>query len=285
MLSNCRPEMSPLIRCPKHCPQARVRLFCFPYSGAGASIFYAWTDILPTTIEVCPIQLPGRGTRLAEPPFDRLKPLVQSVAQGLLPCLDRPFAFFGHSLGALVSFELTRYLRRHMGLSPVHLFVSAHSAPQISGRDSPIHALPESEFVEQLRCLNGMSEAVLKNAELMQLLLPILRADFSVCETYVYQVGEPLDCPISALGGLRDDHVSRESLDAWRVQTRATFTLRMFPGDHFFINTDRLLLLHTIARELSNSSVVALKGSSDPDVNTLEVSEVFSSNSLEAISS
>ncbi len=241
------------ISCPRPNPQARLRLFCFPYSGAGASIFYTWLDTLPATIEVCPIQLPGRGTRLAESPFTRLAPLVQDAAQALLPYLDKPFAFFGHSLGALVSFELARHLRRQHGLSSVHLFVSGHNAPQIPDRDPPVHTLPEPEFVEKLRCLNGMSKGVLGNTELMQLLLPILRADFAVCETYIYEADEPLDCPISAFGGLRDEYVSRDQLEAWHEQTRASFSLRMFPGDHFYLNTDRSLLLRTLAQELANS--------------------------------
>ena len=196
---------------------------------------------------------PGREARLTEPPFTRLATLVEAAAQALLLYLDKPFAFFGHSLGALVSFELARRLGRQFGQSPAILFVSGHPAPQIPECEPPIHALPEPEFVKKLRALNGMPEQVLENAELMGLLLPILRADFAVCETYVYEADEPLDCPIVALGGLRDEYVSREDLDAWREQTHAAFSLRMFPGDHFYLNTDRTLLLHTLARELTNS--------------------------------
>lgn len=241
------------IACPRPNPQALVRLFCFPYSGAGASIFYPWSSRLPVSIEICPVQLPGRETRLAEPPFTRLAPLVRAVAQALLPHLDKPFAFFGHSLGALVGFELARHLYGQYNLSPVHLFVSGHSAPQIPEREPPIHALPEPEFVEKIGALNGMPKEVLVNAELMELLLPILRADFAVCETYVCEADEPLDCPITALGGLQDGYVSRENLEAWREQTQGLFSLRMFPGDHFYLNTDRTLLLRTLAQVLGNS--------------------------------
>ncbi|MDY7076349.1 MAG: thioesterase II family protein [Chloroflexota bacterium] len=245
------------LACSRPNPRANLRLFCFPYSGAGASIFYAWSDALPAMIEVYPVQLPGRETRLAEPPFTRLAPLVQAVAQALLPYLvgDKPFAFFGHSLGALVSFELARHLRQRHGPSPVHLFVSGHNAPQIPDREPPIHALPETEFVEKLRRLNGMNKETLENVELMELLLPILRADFAVCETYVYEADEPLDCPISAFGGLQDEYVSRENLAAWHEQTSASFSLRMFPGDHFYLNTERLFLLRALAQELTNGGI------------------------------
>jgi medium-chain acyl-[acyl-carrier-protein] hydrolase len=239
------------ITCPKARPQARVRLFCFPYSGAGASIFYAWPDGLPPSIEVCPVQLPGRESRLGERPFTRLRPLVRALSEALPEAIDRPFAFFGHSLGALVGFELARYLRRHQDLSPVHLFVSGHTAPQIPDCEPPIHDLPEAGFVERLRQLNGMSQEVLSNDELMSLLTPILRADFAVCETYTFEDDGPLDCPISAFGGLQDEHVSRADLEAWGEHTSAPFSLHMFPGDHFYLNTGRELLLRTLARDLA----------------------------------
>lgn len=134
------------IACRKPRLQARLRLFCFPYAGGGALIFRTWADGLPAEVEVCPVQLPGRGTRLMEPLFTQLLPLIQALSQALLPLLDKPFAFFGHSLGALVSFELARQLRRQYGVQPVRLFVSAGRAPQLPHRGLPVHALPEVDF-------------------------------------------------------------------------------------------------------------------------------------------
>lgn len=231
-------------------PHASLRLFCFPYSGANAAIFATWADVLPAAVEVCPVQLPGRGMRLGEPPYTALDPLVEATAHALLPYCDKPFAFFGHSMGALVSFELARYLRAAHGLQPVHLLASGHSAPQLPDRDPPLHTLPEPEFEAKLRELNGTPPEVLEHTELRQLLFPILRADFAVCGTYSYRPDAPLDCSITALGGLQDPQVRRADLEAWREQTRATFVLRMFPGDHFFLQSARPLLLETIAREL-----------------------------------
>ncbi len=230
---------------------ALLRLFCFPYSGAGASAFYAWPNSLPSDIEVCPIQLPGREIRLAEPPFTSLAPLVHTLAHVILVGLDKPFAFFGHSMGALVSFEVARHLRRRYGLRPAHLFVSGYGAPHIARRDQPISSLPEPEFLAKLRHLNGTPEDVLEHAELRDIILPILRADFAVCETYVYETDDPLDCPISAFGGLEDYEVSRDQLEAWREQTSSSFSVRMFPGDHFYLNTARPLVLRILAQELS----------------------------------
>jgi len=231
-------------------PQARLRLFCFPYAGMGASIFRTWPDGLPAEVEVCPVEFPGRGTRLMETPFTQLLPLVQALTQALAPLLDKPFAFFGHSLGALVGFELARQLRRQSGVQPVRLFVSAARAPQIPHRDRPIHALPEGEFLAELRRLNGIPEKVLEEAELMQIMLPVLRADFAVYETYVYSTEPPLHCPISTFGGLQDQRVSRGDLEAWREQTNGSFSLRMFPGDHFFWNTTQPLLREVLSQEL-----------------------------------
>jgi medium-chain acyl-[acyl-carrier-protein] hydrolase len=231
-------------------PQARLRLFCFPYAGTGASIFRTWSDGLPADVEVCPVQLPGRGTRLTETPFTQLTPLVQALAEALVPLVDKPFAFFGHSLGALVGFELARQLRRQSGVQPVRLFVSADRAPQIPHRDRPIHALPEREFLAQLRRLNGIPGKVLEEMDLMRIMLPVLRADFGVYETYVYSNEPPLNCPISIFGGLQDHRVSRGDLEAWRDQTSVSFSLRMFPGDHFFLNTTQPLLLQVLSQEL-----------------------------------
>lgn len=231
-------------------PQAKLRLFCFPYAGGGALSFRTWPDSLPLSVEVCPIELPGRGFRLRESPFTRLEPLIQAIAYPLLPYLDKPYAFFGHSMGGLISFELTRFLRREYGISPIHLFISARRAPQVPASHPPIHKLSDSKFQDELRRLNGTPEAVLENAELMQLLLPTLRADFSVIETYTYATEPPLDCPIAVFGGLEDREVSYEELQAWREQTNGAFSLHMLPGNHFFMHSAQSLVLELLSQIL-----------------------------------
>ena len=230
---------------------ASLRLFCFPYAGGDAFSFRSWPEQLPSAVEVCPIELPGRGMRIKESPFTQLHLLVEELAQSLLPYLDKPFVFFGHSLGALVSFELSRFLRRIHACSPTHLFVSGYCAPQISYSISPIHTLPDTDFLEELRRLQGIPEVALANEELMQLLLPVLRADFAIFETYIYQPESPLNCPLTALGGLQDPSVSREMLEAWQKQTKADFAIQMFPGNHFFIRTSQSLLLQFLAQTLN----------------------------------
>jgi len=231
-------------------PNTQLRLFCFPYAGAGALIFRKWSDGLPADIEVCPIQLPGRGTRLTEPPFTMLSCLVEALARVLDPLLDKPFAFFGHSLGALIAFELARQIRRHHGVHPVRLFASAGRAPQIPHRTPPIHNLADKEFLAELRRLNGTPRELLDHEELMEVMLPILRADFALYETYLYSNEPPLNCPISAFGGVQDRRVSASDLEAWRSQTSASFSLRMFPGDHFFLKEP--LVLEALSQELDS---------------------------------
>jgi surfactin synthase thioesterase subunit len=231
--------------------KTRLRLLCFPYAGVGASIFWGWAAALPPSIELCPIQLPGREGRWMEPPFTHFPSLIETLADVLKPLLTVPFAFFGHSMGAFISFELARQLRRSSGLSPVHLFLSAARAPHIPDLHPPIHQLGEAEFAKVLLRLNIIPAQVLQNAELMRLVLPFLRADLTLCETYKYYPEPPLHCPISTYGGQQDSKVAYAHLAAWRIHTRRAFTCRLFPGNHFFLISARTSLLRTLSDELS----------------------------------
>jgi medium-chain acyl-[acyl-carrier-protein] hydrolase len=152
-------------------------------------------------------------------------------------------------MGAMVSFELARELRRSHGLEPLHIFASGCHAPQIPDSNI-IHDLPEPELIRELHRLNGTPKEVLENRELLSIILPILRADCMITETYVYENEPPLDCPITVFGGLRDPLIKREELEAWREQTNASFSLRMLDGDHFFLHTLQPLLLSILSREL-----------------------------------
>jgi medium-chain acyl-[acyl-carrier-protein] hydrolase len=230
--------------------QVKFRLFCLPYSGGGASVYHSWEGILPPTIEIIPIELPGRGSRMIEPPYTHIDDLVQDLSAALLPYLDRPFAFFGHSMGALVGFEISRHLRDAHCLFPFHLFISGHGAPHIQDREKSIHELSDEQLVEKLREMNGTQEEILNNPELRSIILPVIRADFSICGTYRYRPAAPLSCPMDIFGGLGDRYVPRCDLEAWAEHTSSACKVRMFPGDHFFLNQSRLLLLRVIAQEL-----------------------------------
>ena len=235
---------------PRQNPHARLRLFCFPYAGGSSLIFRKWVDSLPASIELCPVRLPGREGRARETPYHHLHSLVEATYEGIQSYLDKPFAFFGHSMGAILSYHLTHYARHKCGLEPAHLFISGRRAPQFTDEQTPTYKLPDKEFIEDLQRLNGTPREVLENHELMQMMIPLLRADFEVCQTYQYAPLPVLSCPITAYGGLQDADVSRENLAGWREHTTGTFTLRMLPGDHFFINSSTPLLLRTLAAVL-----------------------------------
>lgn len=236
-----------IVRKPR--PRAKVRLFCFPYAGGGASIFRAWPDALPH-LDICAIQPPGRENRMRDAAFTRLDPLVDAAVEAITPLLDQPYAFFGYSLGSFVAFEAARRLRARGARLPERLFLGACPAPQVVRRKPPIHELPEAELIREVRSYQGTPPEVLEHEELMEMLLPILRADFGVYETYASRPEPPLDVPLSVLGGLTDEDATRADLDAWREHTTKAFVLRMFPGNHFFLNTERTRLLTSILQDL-----------------------------------
>lgn len=231
----------------------KLRLFCFPYAGGGASIFREWQQAMPGDIQVSAIQLPGRENRINETPANRLRDVVDHLSQVLTPYCDIPFVFFGHSLGAKIAFELVRALRRKGGQQPLHLLVSGARAPHMP-EPFPLHHLPDEGFIDGLRRYSAMPEEVLRNKELMSLFMPVLRADFSLDETYEYYDDAPISCPITAFGGTEDHEISREELLAWKQYTTDDFTWHTFPGDHFFIKSSQKAFLGTITEVLGSCS-------------------------------
>lgn len=229
--------------------RARLRLFCFPYAGGRASIFRPWLDALPSEIELCCIQPPGREERLREPPYTRLAPLVQSLAEAMAPYLDRPFAFYGHSMGALVCFEVARQLRRRYDRHPVALHLAAFRAPQLPNPNIKIYHLPTEVFKVVLRA-DGIPETLLQNEELMQLMLPTLRADYEVCDTYDYREEAPLSCPFFIYGGQEDVRIRTADLAGWPVHTTGASRQSQLPGSHLFLHTAQELLLAEIVQSL-----------------------------------
>jgi len=233
-------------------PQGRdgaLRLYCFPYAGGSTQVFRGWQRSLAPQVSFSLAHLPGRGPRIGEPPFQQCKPLITALADAIIPEIPPAFAFWGHSMGALISFELARELRRRGQPVPLALFVSGRGAPQVPDPDPPTFNLPEAEFISELRRLNGTPRELLDGPELKEFFLPTIRADFEVLDTYEYESEPPLTCNICAYGGLQDAHVPAANLKEWQKQTSGAFKLRMFPGDHFYIHTSTDLL-HALRRDV-----------------------------------
>ncbi|MCR9256711.1 MAG: alpha/beta fold hydrolase [Alphaproteobacteria bacterium] len=229
---------------------AVYRLFCFPYAGAGASLFRPWSRWLPGGIEVVAIQLPGREARIDEPPLCSMDDVITSLMEDLPPLLDRPFALFGHSTGATISFELARVLRQRGLPQPDLLMISSQDGP----RHKPAcqrHDLPDTEFIEILRACKGTPDALLRDSVLLEMLLPCIRADGAVYETYEYRPQPPLNSRIAVFHGREDDMVSAEGLASWRVETAHSFHCHDgFSGGHFFLHEDEEAFSTQVNKEL-----------------------------------
>ena len=214
--------------------EPRLRLFCFPFAGGGTQAYRTYGQMLPAGVEVCAVQLPGRERRFGAPAPTSVAETVASLLPVMRQMLDLPYAIFGHSLGALTGFELARGMRAAGMPLPLHLIASAHRGPQLPDPDPPIHGLPDDEFIAELSKLNGTPKEVFESPELVELMLPLLRADFAAAETYHYQDQAPLSCPLTALGGDADPEVSVDEIEAWGEQTEAAFDFQILDGDHFF---------------------------------------------------
>lgn len=223
-------------------PNARVRLFCFPYAGGGARIYRGWVDRAPAVIEVVPVQLPGRFNRIREAGYTDVKELVRRIVADLAGSWDKPFAFFGHSMGALIAFELARALVQGGERPPLRLFLSARRAPQLPDAREPMHQLPEAEFIKAIIRLKGTPREVLEHPELMQLAIPVLRADFQLCETYSYVPGPPLEIPITTFAALGDEDCLPEVVAPWRELSTGACQAHTVDGDHFFLHPQEELI-------------------------------------------
>ena len=214
-----------------------IRLFCFHYGGGSASAYRDWAKDLIEHVDLVAVQLPGRESRFGEPLLDNVSQVATELYKNFNSYLEKPFVFFGHSIGALIAFEFVRLLRKNGVPQPKHLIVSSTKAPQVPLKKAPIHHLPDPELIEKIREYNGIPSNILEDQELMSIFLPIIRADFSISETYQYTAEKSLTCPITALGGLNDDSFDQADLIKWEEQSISQFEYYLLPGDHFFIRS------------------------------------------------
>jgi medium-chain acyl-[acyl-carrier-protein] hydrolase len=227
-------ELNPWWVIPTPRPHARLRLFCFPYAGGSATVFHAFVRALPESVEAASLQLPGRAFRLREPAFTDFDALLNAVDTALTPMLNRPCALWGHSLGALVAFELARKLRDRQA-APVHLFVSGAAAPETPRLQLAPTDLASNAFWSAMHRLYGTPLQVLSDPALLELAVRPLKDDVQVLASYRYRATDPLPCPITAFTGRDDPTVSRTDAEAWRAHTTGDFALHEVPGPHLFL--------------------------------------------------
>lgn len=230
---------------------APITLFCFPHAGASAHVYAQWQRLLPQWMTVRPIELPGRGERSRESLIEDFSVLIRKLTDELFEaaCATRRYALFGHSLGGLIAFELAYALTERGAPAPAALFVSGVSGPiekdQREAKEFP-EPPTDAQLMERLRRLNGMPTALLENAELMEMVLPVLSADYHLYASYRRPQRAPLNCPIYAFGGTHDPIVSSAALQTWECETTAQFSTEMFDGDHFFIRDHETVLLQRL---------------------------------------
>lgn len=234
-------------------PAAALRLFCFSHAGGGAAVFRPWALDLPVELEVVAVLLPGREHRLREKPLESMAALLQALLPALVPALDRPFAFFGHSMGALVAFEAARALQARGEPVPARLLLSGRRAPHLPEPEAPLHGLDDDAFVAEIdRRYRGIPPEVMQHDDLRELLLPALRADIALIETHQHDGGARFAGPITALGGEADLRAAQGPLQAWQQHTHHPLRLRQYAGGHFYFNEPpvREQLLADLAAEL-----------------------------------
>lgn len=235
-------------------PAVRSRqLYCFPYAGGSASSFANWQKHLGALADVYGVQLPGRGTRFSEPPLVSMDHVVTPLAECIAQDVRGPFFFFGHSLGALVAFEVSRKLQA-WGLPPEKLFVSGCNSPPLFNLDRGTMALDDHSLTIWLRKNNGTPTDVLENREFMELLIPLIRADLHMARSYTYRPGPALQCPIIVLNGTGDFQVSPDKTNRWAEETASPCRTHSFEGDHFFINTQLDAVIACLKREMATST-------------------------------
>lgn len=229
---------------------ARLRMFCFPHAGGSARNYRGWAERLGPGVEICAVQLPGRERRLSEPGLRRVDHAVDSLLPVLRPHLDLPFVLFGHSMGSLLAYETARGLAANGRASPLALFVSGRRAPHLPSRRRNLHDLPRDELLTEIQALNGTPPEVFAHQDLVDLMLPTLRSDLELVETYAQLPGSPLSCPVIAMSGERDVDVTPEDLAGWQAVTSGQFKTLLFDGHHFYLNDPQTGFMDALRREL-----------------------------------
>jgi medium-chain acyl-[acyl-carrier-protein] hydrolase len=234
-----------LIHIPISKPNASLRLICFPYAGGNSMTYIKWLDNLSTKVELALVQLPGRGVRSAEPPYQTMEEVVRALFLELGNLSNKPTIFYGHSMGARVAYELTLMLLRFQYKLPIHFIASGSIAPSVSRKKEYTYNLPDDDFIKKIAELNGSQDEVLAHKEIMQLLMPALRADFKIIETYCNKSKAVIPTKISVLAGTEED-TEHPDIEAWFNLFQSNTGIHWISGDHFFVDKNKPDLLKTV---------------------------------------
>jgi len=227
---------------PKPNINADLKLICFPYAGGNASIFMPWIKNLPSNVELVIVQAPGRGARMGEEAYSDMNDLIGDLIKVIPSVLNKPYILFGHSLGSRIAFELMNQLKKFDYELPQHFIASGSRGPHLKCTKESIYKLPQDEFIEELKSLNGTPKEIIENKELMELFLPLLKADFELADRYYYTGTSGFNCPISVFGGQDDTGISLSELNSWGDLFETDADINLFPGDHFFIDSQSSLI-------------------------------------------
>lgn len=231
-------------------PQAAIRLLCFHHAGGAALAYRSWVDRMPAFVDVCPVQLPGRSTRMNEEPGRNVDVMVASLLRAIEPLLDRPLALFGHSMGATLAFAAAQVLERKQA-QVVHLFAAGRRAP-IPEYKTDLHRLTDAGLEAYLRQLGGTPDIVFQEPDLRANVFSLLRADFEMNDRFT-AVGRLQNVPICAMGGNQDEHVPVAALDHWRGLTDVGFNRHLFQGGHFFVRDEETAVIQHVSSTLAAS--------------------------------
>ncbi|WP_434339740.1 thioesterase II family protein [Motilimonas cestriensis] len=235
---------------PKPKVNPRLRLFCLSYAGGSSTTYLQFADELPNDVELVAVQLPGRGMRLSEASYTNLSQLVVDLSSQMKPLLKVPYVIMGHSFGSRLGYELVQYFRQQQWPLPVHFIASGSKAPHYKNTDSPIHQLAEAAFIEKLESFGGTPDEILNNADFMEMLLPMLRADFAMVENHQSDIKPALDCGLSVFGGVNDEGVPQDKLLDWQLHFSGKVNEIMFDGGHFFIESHKSLVIKAVHEKL-----------------------------------
>ena len=230
-------------------PKSEVQLICFPFAGSGASLFYPWVSSLSSKFEIWAFQAPGHEELMDQELISDLGQMKKYIHQKVLPILKPPFILFGHSLGAVLAYELSKELQTK-NLIPATLIVSGRQPPHLKSKKASISHLKNEDFINEVFQFNGIPRELLNSNEFLEMAIPILRADFQLAENYQIQIEEKIKCPIKVIGTTLDQWIDLHEISQWSNATENSCEISIFEGDHFHLKQNPKVITNYLNEDL-----------------------------------